>query len=157
MYVTNMSTKKITKKKGNKVLITESMLMPLILQPVNKIGPTGGVIVPKDRLNTIKIPNCTGCIPKSIQMGKRMGVKINTAGVGSIKVPINNKTKLMINSINIGLSVSESKPSAIMPGICVKAITQDIIEDVPIINITIEAIFTVLKRISGKSLIFSCR
>ncbi len=93
------------------------MLIPLTLHPVNRIGPTGGVIVPSDKLNTNKIPNCTGSIPSDVQIGRKIGVKINTAGVGSIKVPTNNNTKLMISKIKNGLSVSDNKESAIIPGI----------------------------------------
>ena len=48
------------KKKGNILVNTASIDCLAIRHPVNRIGPTGGVIAPIDKLNTIITPKCTG-------------------------------------------------------------------------------------------------
>ena len=72
--------------------------------PVNKIEPTGGVIVPIQRFSVTIIPNCTGCIPKPTTIGSRMGVAIkggnnnehhNHNDVGSFVVAIGSAAPLL--------------------------------------------------------------
>ena len=57
IYVTNKSAIKITKKYGKRIFITLSIVTPPTRQPVNNIVPTGGVIVPIDKLKQRRIPN----------------------------------------------------------------------------------------------------
>ena len=60
------------------------------------------------RLSTMMMPKCRGEIPRLCAMGKKIGVKIRTAGVISIKIPTSSKIKLISSKIKIGLSVSDS-------------------------------------------------
>ena len=46
----------IIAKYGSNVFITLSIVVPPTLQPVKRIVPTGGVIVPIDKLKQSKIP-----------------------------------------------------------------------------------------------------
>ncbi|MNL55560.1 hypothetical protein D3C87_1789830 [compost metagenome] len=131
--------------------MTPSILISPILQPVNRIVPTGGVMVPRDRLKIIMMPNCTGSMPNWVQMGRNMGVKISTAGVGSIKVPTSNSTRFMIRRMSRKLSVKESRPEAIRAGILVNASTQDMMEEAASIRITMAVILAVARKIAGRS------
>ena len=152
IYVTIINTNTVTKKNGIKGLMTSSIFKLATLAPTNRTGPTGGVIVPIDKLKTIIIPKCTGFMPKLKAIGKKIGVNISTAGVGSINVPTINKTMFMISKMTNRLSVAASNASAIIPGIFVNAITQDIIELTPIKKITIAVVLVDSKNILGKSL-----
>lgn len=82
MYVTDKSTIIIAAKYGSNDFITPSIVVLAILQPVNNIVPTGGVIAPIQRLKQIIIPKCIGVIPKPVHIGMKIGVNINIAGVG---------------------------------------------------------------------------
>ena len=70
--------------------------------PTKRIVPTGGVHNPIHKLSTIMIPKCTGSIPKLVTTGKKIGVKIKTAGVMSMKVPTTNSVILINKKIAIG-------------------------------------------------------
>ena len=111
----------VTAKYGRSVLNTSSIFTFATLQPVNRIGPTGGVIVPMHRLNTIMIPKWMGCMPKLVQIGRKIGVNISIAGVISINIPttrsiifINkNITTLLVEILNnpyLWLLVFQNKP-----------------------------------------------
>ena len=50
MYVTSNNATKMIAKYGNMYLITLSIVTPPTRQPVKRIVPTGGVIVPIDKL-----------------------------------------------------------------------------------------------------------
>ena len=104
-------------KKGSSVLITPSMDIPTTLHPVKRITPTGGVMVPIHRLNTIMMPNCTGSMPKLWQMGRKIGVKISTAGVGSIKVPTTRRITFISSRITYLLLLRDSMALAMAVGI----------------------------------------
>lgn len=104
------------------------------LTPTNKMLPTGGVIVPIQRLNTITIPNSTGDKPHCIAIGRKIGVKIRIAGVVSKKVPTNSKKILMMSRITILLEEIPFNRSPTAAGIFTKEITQDMMEDTPINN-----------------------
>ena len=58
-----------------------------------------------------------GSIPIDLTIGKNMGVKINTAGVMSIKTPTNSSMRLMIKRITILLSLIPNKISLKFCGI----------------------------------------
>ncbi len=84
-------------------------------QPRNRQVPTGGVHKPMHKFVIIMIPKWTGCMSSPIATGKNIGVKINTAGVMSIKVPTNNKSRFIIARITKGLS---DKPSIAELTVC---------------------------------------
>lgn len=77
-----------------------------IPHPTNNTVPTGGVVSPMQRLRTIIIPKCSGVIPSAVTTGKKIGVKIRTAGVISMKVPTNRRIRLMNRRIMNLLSVT---------------------------------------------------
>ena len=77
--------------------------------PTNKTDPTGGVQRPIQRLSISTIPKWVGSIPKAVTIGRKIGVKISTAGVASIKTPTANKITLIINNIIILLSLIDNK------------------------------------------------
>ncbi|MNF02034.1 hypothetical protein D3C80_2011290 [compost metagenome] len=54
--MTISNTSAITAKNGSSGLMTPSILISPTLHPVKRMGPTGGVIVPSDRLKIIMIP-----------------------------------------------------------------------------------------------------
>ena len=84
------------------------MVVLAIPTPTNKTEPTGGVQRPIQRLSIKTIPKWVGSIPSSVTMGRKIGVKINTAGVASINTPTANKIRLIIKRITILLSLTES-------------------------------------------------
>jgi hypothetical protein len=58
-----------------------------------------------------------GLTPNFIATGRKIGVKINTAGVISIKVPTTNKIKLMISRITMGFAETEIRDALTFCGI----------------------------------------
>ena len=102
------------------------------LTPTNRMFPTGGVIKPMQRLKVMIIPNSTALKPQLKAIGKKIGVKIKTAGVVSKKVPTKSRIKLMMSMITIGLSLTPFNNSPTAVGIFTKEITQDMIEEIPI-------------------------
>jgi hypothetical protein len=96
-------------KSGSKGFMTFSILVFAIPTPTNKTEPTGGVHNPIQRFRTMIIPNCTGSIPIDFITGKKMGVKIKTAGVISINIPTNNRIKLISKRMMILLSLILSR------------------------------------------------
>ena len=84
------------------------MLVFAIPTPTNKTDPTGGVQRPIHKLSISTIPKWVGSIPKAVTIGRKIGVKISTAGVASMKIPTANKITLIINSITILLSLTDN-------------------------------------------------
>src|SRR5690554_2026610 len=125
--------------------------------PTNNTDPTGGVQTPIQRLVTIMIPKCIGSIPIEVTTGRKIGVKINTAGVMSINKPTNNKIKLMrINTTNL-LSLSVNNALLMDCGISSLDITQDMLIDVAINNMTMAVVSDDFSKMAGTSLILSSR
>lgn len=94
---------------GSNGLITFSIFTPATLHPIKSTDPTGGVHNPTHRLSTIMIPKCTGSMPNCcVAIGRKIGVKINTAGVMSINTPTTNRIALMSSKITIGFSLTPS-------------------------------------------------
>jgi hypothetical protein len=54
------------------------------------------------------MPKWTGSIPSPITTGRKIGVKINTAGVMSMNVPTASSKTLINSRITSGLSLSPS-------------------------------------------------
>ena len=113
--------------------------------------PTGGVMVPMQRFMLTMMPNCTGCIPKVWQMGRKMGVKMSTAGVGSMKVPTTSRITFMSTRMTYLFRVSERMPPAIRSGRPVKAMTQDMMEDRPIMRAMMPVILAESRMMRGRS------
>ena len=90
------------------------MLVPAIPHPTNRTLPTGGVQRRIQRFMTKMIPKWTGSTPNLIATGRKIGVKINTAGVMSIKVPMIKRKRLIIKSTTIGESDRDIK-AELMP------------------------------------------
>ena len=95
--------------KGLNGLITFSKVTLAIPITTKSTEPTGGVQSPIQRFITITIPKCTGSIPNFVTIGRKMGVKMSTAGVISMKIPTNSNIKLMSNKMMILLSDMLSK------------------------------------------------
>ena len=91
-------------KKGIIGAMTLAMVVLPTPQLTKRQVPTGGVHKPMQRLAMRTIPNCTGSMPKAVTTGKKIGVKIKTAGVMSMKVPTIRSSTLMRSRIMIGLS-----------------------------------------------------
>ena len=96
---------------GNNGLMTFSILVLAIPIPTNKTDPTGGVHKPIQRFSTMMIPNWIGSIPKDLTTGRKIGVKIKTAGVMSIKTPTKRRSKFMIIRMTTLLSLMLSNTS----------------------------------------------
>ena len=87
--------------KGSNGFITFSILVFASPIPTNSTDPTGGVHKPMHKFKTIMIPNWIGFIPIEVTIGKKIGVKINTAGVMSINIPTKSNKRLTINKMII--------------------------------------------------------
>src|SRR5690554_2419467 len=141
-------------KKGMRGLTTSCIFMLATLQPMNNTEPTGGVQSPMFRFSIMMMPKCMGSMPNCVvTMGKNMGVKINTAGVMSIKIPTKSRMKLIINRMMKGLDERERSPLLTVCGMFSNDITHDSPMEVAISSITMLVVFTVLMRMSGRSLI----
>ena len=125
--------------------------------PTNNKEPTGGVHNPMQRLTTMMIPKCTGSTPTLVTTGKKMGVKINTAGVISMNVPINNKIRLITSKITHLLSLKVSMKSLINWGMSSADITQDMLMEVPIKSNTTAVVSDDRTKIPGSPESFNSR
>ena len=96
-------------------------------------------------------------MPSSVTTGKNIGVKISTAGVISIKVPIINRIILIISRIIIGLSEIVLSKSRIRKGTSAFDIAHDIPIEEPINNKTIAVVITDSRNILGKSFDYRMR
>ncbi len=92
-----------------------------------------------------------GSSPSSVTTGKKIGVKMSTAGVMSMKVPTTSRIRLISSKMTTVLSVSPSSPSLICCGMCSYDSTHDIAMEVPMSSITMAVVRTVSSRMSGRS------
>ena len=83
-----------------------------------RLTPTGGVMKPIARLQTMMIPKCTGSTPTLTTTGRRIGVRMTMAASASMKVPTISSRTLIINSTKILLSVTPRIASAMICGTC---------------------------------------
>src|SRR5690554_291273 len=145
----------MAKKKGRIGRNTLAMVVLATPTPMNSTEPTGGVHTPIQRLVTIIIPKWIGSMPNETTTGRKIGVKINTAGVMSIKSPTNKRIRLiMINTTNL-LSLSVSNALLMDCGMSSLDITQDMAIEVAINNMTMAVVSEAFRRIAGTSLILS--
>lgn len=142
-------------KKGSNGLTTLEIEVLATPTPMNNTEPTGGVHKPIQRLSTMIIPKCTGSIPNSVTTGKNIGVKINTAGVMSMKIPTKSKIRLMIIRMTNLLSLNESNTALMDCGISSLDITQDMAMEVAINMATTAVVADDLSKMAGKSLGFN--
>ena len=84
-------------------------------------------------------------------MGRKMGVKISTAGVGSMKVPTSRRMTFMMSRMMIGLLLMPSMASEIIWGILAKDMTQLMMAETHTRNSTTAVVFTLARRILGRS------
>ena len=91
-------------------------------------------------------------MPNSATTGRKMGVKIKTAGVISIKIPINNNVKLISNKITILLSLIDMIPLLIISGMFSNDNTQHMLIDAPIRNMTMAVVEEDFNKILDKFL-----
>ena len=77
---------------------------------LNRIGleMIGDISWP-EHISINTIPKWVGSMPKAVTIGRKMGVKISTAGVASMKIPTANKITLIIINIIILLSLTDNK------------------------------------------------
>ena len=106
----------VDRKKGNKRLVASSIDTLLTEHPTKSAAPTGGVVMPTQRLNIMMMPKCTGEIPSSVAIGKKMGVKINSAGVKSINMPTMSRIMFISNKMRNELWVIPNMVSDISFG-----------------------------------------
>ena len=147
----SMSTSIITANKGNNgliTLVTGTLATPL---PTNNKVPTGGVHRPMHKFKTMIIPNCTGCMPKVIATGRKIGVKIRTAGVISIKVPTISKIIFIIRKMTMGLLTLSNSVEVNICGIPSKENNHDMAIEVEIKNITTAVVLALLSKMGLKS------
>jgi len=91
-----------------------------------------------------------GSIPSLVTMGKKMGVKISTAGVMSIKIPTNNNKTLMINKMTILLSLIPNRAELISCGMFSYDITHDMLMEAPMSSMTIAVVADESSNTSAK-------
>ena len=85
------------------------MLVFAIPTPTNRTEPTGGVQSPIQRLSISTIPKWIGSIPKEVTMGRKIGVKMSTAGVASINIPTTSRITFIIKRIMTLLSLTDKR------------------------------------------------
>ena len=106
---------------------------------------------PIHRLKISIMPKWIGFIPRAVQTGRKIGVKIRQAGVISIKVPTSRRITLIISNITYRLPVRLSKALEMAEGIPVNAMTHDMILDTPIRKIMMPVISALSLKILGRS------
>jgi hypothetical protein len=90
-----------------------------------------------------------------VTTGRKIGVKIKTAGVMSIKIPTTRRMILIRISITHLLSLTVSINSLIICGISSADMTHDILMDVPISKSTTAVVSEDLTKIPGNSVHFN--
>ncbi len=78
-----------------------------MVQAVNIIVPTGGVIPPTVRLITRIRPKCSGSMPSLTTAGTSSGVSRISAAVPSISMPMASRPRLISKSSSSGSRVSD--------------------------------------------------
>ena len=86
-----------TNTKGNAATLILSRLVPPMPIATYKDRPTGGVIVPTERLTHMMTPSNKGSMPRGTVSESNMGVKMINAEAASRKHPTMS-SKILINS-----------------------------------------------------------
>ena len=103
-------------------------------------------------LKIIIMPRCTGWMPYWTAMGRKIGVKISTAGVASSGMPMTSRITIMIARKTTGESVNSVSQLPIRSGMPEKVMAKLMIDDRPIRKITTELVRVADSRIRGRSL-----
>ena len=96
-------------------------------------------------------------MPKLFTTGRKIGAKISTAGVISIKVPTTRKIRLIIRSTTYGLEEMLSMALPMAAGSPVKDITKDMVEEAAMRNMIIAVVSQASHNIAGRSFILMVR
>src|SRR5690606_32030585 len=96
-----------------------------------------------------------GSIPSDTTTGRKIGVKIKTAGVISINRPTNNRIRLIMISTTNLLSLRVNKALLMDWGISSLDITQDMLIEVAISNITMAVVSDAFNKMAGTSFTLS--
>ena len=97
--------------RGRSGFRTLEILVPAIAHPTKRTVPTGGVHKPMQRLKTRMIPKWIGSMPNCTATGRKIGVKIKTAGVISMNMPTIRRKMLINKRMTIGLLDSAISPA----------------------------------------------
>ena len=100
-------------------------------------------------------PKWTGCMPSFTTTGRKMGVKIRTAGVMSMKVPTIRSSILMMRKMTILLSDSDRSAALTFWGTCSIVMIHAMHMDVAIRSITMDVVMPHWSRISGSCFSFT--
>ena len=96
-------------------------------------------------------------MPKLFTTGRKIGAKISTAGVISIKVPTTRKIRLIIRSTTYGLDEMLSMALPIAAGSPVKDMTKDMVEEAAIRNMITAVVSHASHKMAGRSFILMVR
>ena len=143
--VTIMATK--NGRMGRITLVTVVSAMP---QPRNRHVPTGGVHRPMHRFMIMMMPKWSGCTPTFSTTGRKIGVKISTAGVMSMKQPTTSRMALISSSRTTLLLVQPTRAALMSCGTFSEARTQDIAMLVAISRNTTEVVTPHLEQELGQ-------
>lgn len=108
--MTNSSTMS-TSMNGMRCLITASSRTFATCAPTKSTGADGGEMTAIERLKTIMMPKCTGSMPYETAMGRKIGVKMRIAGVGSSGMPMTSSSSIMMSSTTTFESVHPNSAS----------------------------------------------
>ena len=114
-------------------------------------------MTPTERLYTMMAPKCTGSIPISVTIGRKIGVKIRMAGVGSMKVPTTSRMIIMMTRMTCGLSVRPRRPADTTSGMWAKVIMNDRAEATPMRSVMMAVVCAASTSTSGSLRTSSCR
>ena len=131
-------------------MVTSSILILLIPQPTNRTEPTGGVMFPRHMLKISITPNWISLIPRLCAIGRKIGVKIRSAGVISMNMPTTIRITFIRKKITYLLVEMDIIPLEIAAGIPEYAITKDMAEEAEIRNRMMPLVQALLTKIFMK-------
>ena len=145
--ITNTSTA----KKGRIAREIASIFSPETEDATNKTSPIGGVANPTVKFTDIMIAKCTGCTPRSINTGPKIGPRMIIAGPASKNIPTINRTTLIKNSKIRGRSVRPKMKPVNCSGAWLKLTTVLKATAAPTSNSTLAEAKAARAKIAGKS------
>ena len=91
-------------RKGRIAFEIDSILSPETEDATKRTSPMGGVARPTVKFTLMMMAKCTGCTPRLIKIGPRIGARIIIAGPASRNIPTKNSSKLIRKSKIKGFS-----------------------------------------------------
>ena len=82
----------------------DSIFSPETEEATKSTSPIGGVASPTVRLTLMIIAKWTGCTPKSVKIGPKIGARMMIAGPASRNIPTTNRRRLIRNKRIKGFS-----------------------------------------------------